>query len=426
MHILIADDDPGTRLIASSAVEVLGHVCTVTHGGADAWRLFQQVAPDAVITNGDMPGFDGTELTRRIRSQRAVPYPYVIVLTARADEDAALRAMQAGADDLMTKPLRPEELERKLVAAQRVTSLHRQLHGDAREDVLTGLANRRRLEEDLRAIQDRTRRYGHTWCAVMIDVDDFKAFNDTLGHGQGDDALRVVAAALGRTIRTGDSLYRLGGEEFLLLLPGQTRESASLAAERLRAVVEALDVPHPAGGRLTVSLGVAGPTVGGTRLEALIGAADQALHAARTAGPNRVEVVGAEDDSADRVRVVRVMLADDDELIRKLLSTIADNEPTVELVGTAGDAKEAIELAVRTRPDVVVLDLDMPAGGGVHAATQIRRRLPHTRIVGLSADDSPAAMLDMGRAGAVGFIVKGAGPARSSARSRASSATRAF
>jgi CheY-like chemotaxis protein len=167
-------------------------------------------------------------------------------------------------------------------------------------------------------------------------------------------------------------------------------------------------VPHPAGGRLTISLGVAGPSAGGTSLEALIDRAGEALHAAKAAGRNRVEDIGGD---ADGERTIRVMLADDDELIRGLASAFADHVPTIDLVGTARDAEEAIEVARRSRPDVVVLDLDMPSGGGVHAATEIMRHLPDTRIVALSADDSPATMLDIGRAGAVGFIVKGAGPA---------------
>jgi DNA-binding NarL/FixJ family response regulator len=105
------------------------------------------------------------------------------------------------------------------------------------------------------------------------------------------------------------------------------------------------------------------------------------------------------------------MVADDDELVTMLLSTIAEHDPTLELVGTAADAREAVEVAVMRRPQVVLLDLDMPAGGGTVAATEIARRLPDARIVALSANDSQVAMLEMARAGAVGYIVKGAPPA---------------
>src|SRR4051794_9580804 len=280
MHILIADDDPGTRLVVASAVERLGHECTIAEDDAQAWKRFLEVAPDVVITDWEMPEMDGTELTRRIRSQVDVPYPYVIVLTARADQDHALHTMEAGADDLVFKPLRREELERMLVGAARVTALHRRLHNDARQDALTGLANRHRLAEDLAAMQARAERYGHRWCVALIDIDRFKGYNDGAGHVAGDALLRRIGAELAATVRGGDTVYRYGGEEFLVLLPEQTLETAALAAERLRAAVEALAVPHPDGGVVTASVGVAGPAETGESAEALVGRADAALYGA--------------------------------------------------------------------------------------------------------------------------------------------------
>jgi two-component system chemotaxis response regulator CheY len=408
MHILIADDDPGTRLIVAAAVERLGHDCTVAEDGAEAWRRFAGTAPDVVITDWEMPGMDGTELTRRIRSQDAVPYPYVIILTARADHDHALHAMEAGADDLVFKPLAREALERMLVGAARVTALHRRLHRDARQDALTGLGNRHRLAEDLAAMQARAQRYGHRWCVALADIDHFKGYNDATGHLAGDDVLRRLGSALAVAVRGGDTVYRYGGEEFLVLLPEQTLETAALAAERLRGVVEDLAVPHPDGGVVTVSVGVAGPAEGGGRADDLVAQADAALYAAKARGRNRVELAGTNETGGP----IRIMVADDDEVIKLLVATIAEHEPSLELVGTAADAAEAVEVAVMRRPQVVLLDFDMPHGGGTHAATGILRELPETRIVALSANESQLAMLDMARAGAVGYIVKGAPPAQ--------------
>jgi diguanylate cyclase (GGDEF)-like protein len=418
MHILIADDDPGTRLVVAAAVERLGHECTVTEDGAQAWTRFKEVAPDVVITDWEMPEMDGAELTRRIRSQDDVPYPYVIVLTARADQDAALLTMEAGADDIVFKPLRRDELERMLVGAARVTALHRRLHRDARQDALTGLGNRHRLTEDLAAMQARAERYGHRWCVALLDLDCFKGYNDGAGHLAGDALLRRVSAALSDTVRGGDTVYRYGGEEFLVLLPEQTLETAALAAERLRAAVEELAAPHPDGGVVTISAGVAGPAEGGVDPEELVGRADAALYAAKAAGRNRVEVAREPEEPSP----IRVMVADDDEIVTMLVSTIAQHEPTLELVGTAADAREAVEVAVMRRPQVVLLDLEMPHGGGTVAASEIRAKVPDARIVAMSSNDSQVAMLEMARAGAVGYIVKGAPPAtivdtiRSSAR----------
>src|ERR671918_737179 len=99
MHVLIADDDPGTRLLVTAAVENLGHRCTVADDGEHAWRAYQAELPDAVITDWQMPGMDGTALVRAIRGESDARYAYVLVLTGAADEETARATMQAGADD---------------------------------------------------------------------------------------------------------------------------------------------------------------------------------------------------------------------------------------------------------------------------------------------------------------------------------------
>src|SRR4051812_167500 len=289
MHVLIADDDPTTRLVVSAAVEQLGHRCTIADDGDEAWRRFQADTPEVVITDWQMPGMDGTALSRAIRERASASYAYVIVLTGAADEAAARQTMEAGADDLLLKPLDPAQLERKLIAAGRVTALHRRMHEDARHDALTRLGNRLRLAEDLEALRGRVERYGHVYCVAVFDIDDFKTYNDTRGHAAGDDALKTVSAALQREIRTGDAVYRYGGEEFLVLLPEQTIETATLAAERLRSAVEQLRIAHPAGDVVTVSAGVAGLDDKHAGPDELFELADQALYRAKEGGRNRVE-----------------------------------------------------------------------------------------------------------------------------------------
>jgi diguanylate cyclase (GGDEF)-like protein len=350
---------------------------------------------------------DGTALVRAIRNGNGGHYSYVMVLTGAADEDAARTTMEAGADDLLHKPLDPAQLERKLIAAERVTTMHRRMHEDARHDTLTGLANRLRLAEDLEALCGRVARYGHAYCLALFDLDNFKGYNDGAGHAGGDDVLRAVAGALQREIRSGDAVYRYGGEEFLVLLPEQTIESAVLAAERLRAAVEALAIAHPAGGVVTISAGVAGLDDPSCEPAQVFELADQALYRAKADGRNRVEVYRPEGEAADGR--IRVLIADDDPMIRLTTSALIDRADGLELVGQAEDADEAIDLAARRRPDVVLLDFNMPGGGGVRAATLIREGNPDVKLVALSADDSQGAQYDMTRAGAVGFVHKGAG-----------------
>jgi diguanylate cyclase (GGDEF)-like protein len=288
MRILIAEDEPGTRLLLAAAVERLGHAAIVAEDGATAWERFLTERPDVLISDWEMPGIDGTELTTRIRGQAGTAYTYVMVLTGRADQDAARATMHAGADELILKPLDTADLERRLIAAERVITLHRRLADDARHDALTDLGNRRRLDEELAVLIARTERYGHHFALCMFDIDHFKQLNDGAGHLAGDVALRRVADALRSALRSGDSLYRYGGEEFVVTFQGQSYEGAMLAAERLRRAVEELELPHPAGGTVTVSAGVAVAEPAGITATELLAASDAALYRAKAEGRDRV------------------------------------------------------------------------------------------------------------------------------------------
>ncbi|MDP9442242.1 MAG: diguanylate cyclase [Actinomycetota bacterium] len=299
MKVLVADDDLVSRLMLQGAVEDLGHECLVAADGNKAWGLLAEASPDVLITDRMMPGIDGLELCRRVRNAPGATYTYVVLATSLGDRHEVLRGMEAGADDYLTKPLEPFDLETRLVAARRVTSLHAEMAGYRAElarlastDGLTGLRNRRSLDHDLATLHRRSRRYRRSYCVAMCDVDFFKAYNDRCGHSAGDEVLRAVAAALSTRAREDDGVYRYGGEEFLLLLPEQTRESGTVAAERLRHAVEALALPHPGGapgGVVTVSVGVAAFVPEQDRSVAeLLGEADAALYRAKAAGRNRV------------------------------------------------------------------------------------------------------------------------------------------
>lgn len=306
MRVLIAEDDAASRIILSRAVRKLGHECLVAQDGLRAWGLYRSSEVDVVISDRMMPGIDGLELCRRIRSLPTDSYAYFIFLTALGEKEHLLAGMRAGADDYLTKPLDRDELEVGLIAAARVTSLHRRLDDQrtelrrlnaelseqARRDPLTGLGNRLRLWEDLEALSMRAERYGHRYCIALFDVDRFKRYNDSYGHPEGDEVLRRVAAAMAGCRRGGDMAYRYGGEEFLLVLPEQSLESAVVAAERVRGAVRELGIPHagnePAG-LVTLSGGVAALVGGGgITAEAVIGRADEALYRAKELGRDRV------------------------------------------------------------------------------------------------------------------------------------------
>lgn len=307
MKILVVDDSAAYRRLLEVAVTRLGHECVVAEDGLQAWELFEAGGADVVISNWLMPGIEGDELCRRIRTSGR-PYAYFILFTALEGKKNVMHGMEAGADDYLEKPLDEDQLEASLVAATRVTAvyrklaeqqgelegLNRQLYEQSRQDPLTGIGNRLRMQEDLETTEANVERYRRGYAVALCDVDRFKAYNDSRGHLAGDDVLRAVAGVLRRTCRKGDAVYRYGGEELLVLLPGQGVELAAAAAERMRRAVESLAIAHPTGepaGVVTISIGVAvRDAAGGGGIEALLRGADDALYRAKDGGRNRVVV----------------------------------------------------------------------------------------------------------------------------------------
>lgn len=306
MRILIADDDPLAQLSVQRTLSKLGHDCQAVADGQHAWEVYRADRPDVVISDWMMPGMSGTELCRRIRADSAGGYSYFIMVTSNGDTDKMLEGMTAGVDEYLVKPVAPGSLHGRLIAAARVTALHRQIalqqsHLNilnrelaclARRDALTDLSNRRALDEDLASLEARVVRYGHRYCLALLDVDLFKSYNDMYGHQAGDDVLRLVSAELVRQARNGDVLYRYGGEEILCILPEQSIESGMRAAERMRAAVEGLAIPHlgSPSGVITISAGLAVIEADVLQTsETVLAAADAALYRAKDLGRNRVE-----------------------------------------------------------------------------------------------------------------------------------------
>ncbi|HEX2182857.1 MAG TPA: diguanylate cyclase [Rubrobacteraceae bacterium] len=307
MKILIAEDDTVSRTILKRAVEKFGHECLAAEDGEKAWELYRETPDvDAIISDWMMPGMDGLELCRKVRDEERGGYTYFIFLTALGDRDHLLMGLEAGADDYLSKPLDRDELQVRLISALRVTQLHRRLafqndeletlnrklFEQSREDPLTRLGNRLRLREELDALLGGAERYGHSYSAVLCDVDYFKLYNDRYGHLAGDEVLQKVASTVIKELRSGDTAYRYGGEEVLIILPEQSLESAAAIADRLRRAVEDLRIPHEAKdppGVVTISAGVAALPAGGAKsADDLLKEADEALYRAKQSGRNRV------------------------------------------------------------------------------------------------------------------------------------------
>lgn len=295
MRILAVDDDAAARLIMEAMIRSLGHDCVLAGDAAEAWRVLEGGGVDVVITDRRMPRIDGLDLCRRIRTNLTHTYVYVALATSLGDEDQALEGMKAGADDYLIKPVRTHDLQLRLIAAERVVSLHRlneqqnqQLRAVARLDPLTGLGNRLRLHEDVETLAARVVRYGHQYSLAILDVDYFKAYNDEYGHLAGDQALQDVARAITRVARASDSCYRFGGEEFLCIFPEQSVRSAAVVVERILSEISGLDIRHtgsPHYGCLTASAGIAQMSAHSSP-DIALQQADEALYQAKRAGRN--------------------------------------------------------------------------------------------------------------------------------------------
>lgn len=298
LRVLIADDDLVTRRILQVSVQRLGHDCVLAEDGERAWQLYTSQPVDVVISDWTMPGLDGLELCRRVRQLGKAAYTYFVLLTANEHKHQFLAGMEAGADDYLRKPPDPDELKVRMITAARITALHQQLSkqnaelerlnsalfDQGRTDPLTGIGNRLRMQEDLSQLWSRANRHpAHWFCIALCDVDHFKRYNDTAGHQAGDDVLATVARTLVSSTRGGDSVYRYGGEEFLVMLPEPMAASAVIGMNRLREAVKGLALPHPgllAPAVVTISVGVAA-CAAGKSLDQVIHESDIALYVAK-------------------------------------------------------------------------------------------------------------------------------------------------
>jgi two-component system chemotaxis response regulator CheY len=306
LKVLVAEDDKPSRDSLQKAVRMLGHECRAAKDGLDAWNMHQEERADVILSDWRMPRVDGLDLCRRTRaSETNGHYTYFIFLTGFDDREHLLEGMAAGADDYHGKPIDLDELQARLTSAARVLSLYEKLARKnatlrtesqtsfrlARVDALTDVANRLRMNEDIKAIWGRATRYGHRFCAALCDIDLFKSYNDRFGHLAGDEVLRKIAGAIKKDLRQGDGLYRFGGEEFLITLPEQSLAEATRVMERVRLEVERLAEPTDPSGVVTVSIGVSSLRPDDESPEAWLRRVDQALYKAKANGRNRVEAL---------------------------------------------------------------------------------------------------------------------------------------
>lgn len=298
MKILIADDDAISRLALKSFLVKWGDEVIVAKDGVEAGRLLEQEnGPKMAILDWVMPGADGVNICRQVRQRASEPYVYILILTSKDRTDDIVAALEAGADDYLSKPFLPAVLKARLLTGRRIVDLQEQLieareslRAEAMRDSLTGLSNRAAIFDALRREILRAQREGKSLTVAIADLDHFKSINDTYGHPAGDSVLREVARRMQSSIRPYDLLGRYGGEEFLLVAPGCEEKDAMNLAERIRRSVSAERIEIAATSiAVTLSMGVAVYRCA-EDADLIIPGADAALYQAKHLGRNRVEL----------------------------------------------------------------------------------------------------------------------------------------
>ena len=299
LQVLVVDDSPVYRKLIEHALEDGGYTPLFAQNGREALELYAQHAPAIVITDWMMPDFSGPELCERIRSHAQRAYTYIIVLTSISEKDNVVKGLAAGADDYLTKPFDPGELLARIGVGRRTIGLHREIEAKnklleemAHTDPLTGLPNRRAIE-DWAARQLRgAARHGYAIWVANADLDNFKSINDSYGHDAGDRVLQKFGEVLRENTRASDISGRMGGDEFLLVMTHLDEKSTRLTVERLRKQFAAQQFSF--GGdvvSVTASFGIAGfQGKEPPEFAKLVRQADKALYAGKRAGRNRVTV----------------------------------------------------------------------------------------------------------------------------------------
>jgi diguanylate cyclase (GGDEF)-like protein len=283
------------RALLRAQLRERGYSVVEAADGEQALARARDTRPDVVLLDVDMPKRDGYDVLTEMKGDPLLAGVPVVFITGRTTAEDAVRGLDLGAHDYLRKPFEAAELTARVHAAVRTKRLQdelRNLNGElarlAHTDNLTGLANRRYLEEELTRLTARSNRHGGPLSLLLIDGDHFKAVNDRHGHQVGDQTLIALAARLTDRLRAEDVVGRWGGEEFLVILPDVELRGAETVAEALRAHVAGAPLETSAGPiPLTISIGWAFKSADDTG-DDLLRRADAALYEAKVGGRDRV------------------------------------------------------------------------------------------------------------------------------------------
>src|SRR5260370_28004520 len=225
LSVVVVDDSPFSRKVVEHALSGDPYSLLFAENGSVALQLFKEHRPAIVITDGVLPDSSGPELCKKIRAESSDSYTYIILLTSMTEKKDIVKGLSSGADDYLAKPFDRGELLARIGVGRRTVDLHREIDAKnklleqlAHTDPLTGLPNRRAIEEWSNRQLRGAARHGYPLCVAHIDLDCFKNINDSFGHDAGDQVLRRVALILKEHTRASDISGRMGGDEFLLVI----------------------------------------------------------------------------------------------------------------------------------------------------------------------------------------------------------------
>jgi len=299
--VLIIDDDPRVRTEVKQVLNQasLFDIYHEADDGIDGFKILLNRDVDLILCDLMMPGMDGFKFLSMKKARPEFNDIPVIMLTGAEDVKLKIKGLEQGASDYVTKPFDPGELIARVKVHYKIRTLQEELKATNRRleelsntDGLTKLYNRRYFMELLELEFQRAQRYQAKFSFVMIDIDNFKNFNDSYGHLMGDSILYEIAQILQENLRVNDVVGRYGGEEFALFMPETDLKGALVVAERYRKRIEDFVlVESERKLKVTISLGAAAypnPQIG--TVDDLIRLADNALYKAKRNGRNRVEV----------------------------------------------------------------------------------------------------------------------------------------
>jgi diguanylate cyclase (GGDEF)-like protein len=322
VDVVLVDDDPSQRLLIARLLERAGLTLASACGVEEGFRLLKRTNPKVALVDYRLGPEDGMDLCRRIRADAEHAGTYLVLITSEGEPGMREAAIELGVDDYLEKPLNQHEVVSRVRVGSRMWALHRELRRAAITDGLTTLYNHDHFNRVLEQEVHRARRYGHPLSVMMIDVDHFKAINDTVGHLVGNTVLERIAAILRENARGMDIIARFGGEEFAVVLPESKVADACVVAERMRRAIEDADYgDEVADGQVTASFGVADSDDERALCAArLVDLADRAMYLAKHRGRNQVASAGDLEEGREPVHVVR-----DDEVdsLRRRLASLS-------------------------------------------------------------------------------------------------------